>query len=70
MTWDEFDGVDPDPAEQPATLSEGDAVRHATFGSGLVVACRATGADHELTVDFEGVGVKKLLMSLAPLEKL
>ena len=70
VTWDEFDGVDPDPAELPEALREGDAVRHATFGSGLVVACLATGTDHELTVDFEGVGVKKLLMSLAPLEKI
>ena len=57
---------------QPArpSLTTGDLVRHATFGEGVVTECVATGGDHEVTVEFgEGVGVKKLLLSYAPLEK-
>ena len=51
-------------------LVTGDLVRHATFGDGVVTECVATGGDHEVTVEFgEGVGVKKLLLSYAPLEK-
>ena len=57
---------------QPArpSLTTGDLVRHATFGEGVVMECLATGGDHEVTVEFgDGVGVKKLLLSFAPLEK-
>ena len=56
-----------------ATLSTGDKVRHATFGEGIVTACKASAAgdDMEVTVAFrEGGGVKRLLLSFAPLEKL
>ena len=51
------------------TLKTGDSIRHATFGEGVVMECVATAGDHEVTVEFsEGVGVKKLLLSYAPLE--
>ena len=51
-------------------LATGDSVRHATFGEGVVLECVATRDDHEVTVQFaESVGVKKLLLSFAPLEK-
>ena len=46
----------------------GDRVRHAHFGVGVVVACEVTRGDQRVTVAFEGQGVKKLLLSLAPLE--
>jgi hypothetical protein len=40
------------------------------FGEGIVVSCTAVGSDHEVVVAFKGkAGVKKLLLSLAPLEK-
>ncbi len=59
-------------AHHPAAkLKAGDRVSHARFGDGVVVNLVATGIDHEVTVAFRrGVGVKKLLLSLAPLENL
>ena len=53
-----------------ARFAAGDRVRHAKFGEGVVVSCAETRDDHEVTVAFKGnVGVKKLLLSFAPLEK-
>jgi len=51
-------------------LRVGDHVRHSKFGPGVVMSCTPTRQDHELTVVFEIAGVKKLLASLAPLEKI
>jgi len=51
-------------------LSDGDRVLHAKFGEGVVVSCVASGDDQEVTVAFKGgAGIKRLLLSLAPLEK-
>jgi DNA helicase-2/ATP-dependent DNA helicase PcrA len=61
------------PERASASFSAGDHVRHAKFGEGIVVSATATagGADQEVTVAFKGeFGVKKLLLSFAPLEKL
>ncbi len=52
------------------TLKVGDHVRHSKFGFGIVMNCLHTRDDQELTVAFEEAGVKKLLASLAPLEKI
>jgi DNA helicase-2/ATP-dependent DNA helicase PcrA len=52
------------------TLRVGDHVRHSKFGPGIVMNCSPTRDDQELTVVFEEFGVKKLLASLAPLEKI
>jgi DNA helicase-2/ATP-dependent DNA helicase PcrA len=52
------------------TLKVGDHVRHSKFGAGIVMSCLPTDNDHELTVVFAEFGVKKLLASLAPLEKI
>ena len=52
------------------TLRVGDHVRHSKFGPGIVMNCLPTRDDQELTVVFEEAGVKKLLASLAPLEKI
>ena len=57
------DAVDEDPRYAP-----GDRVRHAKFGLGVVVSCTVARGDQQVTVAFEGQGVKKLLLSLAPLE--
>jgi DNA helicase-2/ATP-dependent DNA helicase PcrA len=51
-------------------LKVGDHVRHSKFGLGIVMNCLHTRDDQELTIAFEEVGVKKLLASLAPLEKI
>ena len=48
----------------------GDKVSHATFGEGLVVSYAGRGQDSEVTVAFSGgAGVKRLMVSYAPLEK-
>lgn len=48
----------------------GERVRHGKFGIGVVVACNPVRSDSEVTVAFPGViGVKKLVQSLAKLEK-
>jgi len=53
-----------------AMFAAGDHVRHARFGDGIVVSCKVTPEDQEVTVAFKGgAGVKKLLLSYAPLEK-
>jgi len=52
------------------TLKVGDHVRHSKFGYGIVMNSIPTKDDHELTVVFAEAGVKKLLASLAPLEKI
>jgi DNA helicase-2/ATP-dependent DNA helicase PcrA len=51
-------------------INPGDRVRHAKFGDGQVIGVRATGQDREVIVAFEEAGVKKLLLSMAPLEKI
>ena len=59
----------PSPQTAP-TYSIGDKVVHKAFGEGIVMSCEPSGADFELTVAFkDGGGVKRLLLSLAPLEK-
>ena len=48
----------------------GETVRHSSFGEGVVIDCLAIPGDHEVTVHFAGsVGIKRLLLSYAPLEK-
>ena len=49
---------------------DGDRVRHARFGDGIVVTSRLTRHDEEVTVAFAGHGVKTLLGSIAGLEVL
>jgi len=50
-------------------LKAGDRVLHNQFGKGTVVSCRWLEGDGEVVVAFPGVGVKKLLLSFARLEK-
>jgi len=61
------------PATAPARLrlQVGDLVRHTAFGEGVVMGCDLVAGDYEITVEFsDGVGVKRLLLSFAPLEKI
>lgn len=44
---------------------EGDRVKHKSFGIGIVVQAKGD----EVSVAFEGVGIKKLVSSIAPLKK-
>ncbi|MDA0353367.1 MAG: UvrD-helicase domain-containing protein [Chloroflexi bacterium] len=49
------------------SFSPGDRVHHATFGNGVVIACVLVPGDQQVTVAFEGKGVKKLMLSFAPI---
>jgi DNA helicase II / ATP-dependent DNA helicase PcrA len=50
-------------------LVPGERVSHATFGSGTVKGVSGFGRDLKVTVDFDGVGEKKLLARYAKLER-
>ena len=50
-------------------LKPGDRVHHEQFGDGVVVSCLPVQDDDEVVVAFSGLGVKKLLISFAGLEK-
>jgi DNA helicase-2/ATP-dependent DNA helicase PcrA len=65
--------ADSQPSPRPSStlaLRVGDHVHHSKFGRGIVINCLPTRDDQELTVVFEEFGVKRLLASLAPLEKI
>ncbi len=47
-----------------------DSVEHAKFGVGTIIESTVTRDDEEVTVAFPGVGIKKLLVSMAGLKKL
>ena len=54
---------------EAAPFSSGERVRHPSFGDGMVVSCKQSSSDFELTVAFAGGEVKRLLHSMARLEK-
>jgi len=66
-----YQARDPRPATpSEAVFAAGDHVRHDRFGEGIVVSCVVTPSDQEVTVAFKGAaGLKKLLLSYAPLER-
>jgi len=51
------------------TFRAGDVVRHPTFGRGEVVECSGAGSRTTVIVRFPGVGVKRLMLHYAKLEK-
>jgi DNA helicase II / ATP-dependent DNA helicase PcrA len=61
-------GAAPSPASGAAQFHAGDRVHHAHFGDGIVVSSQLTRGDEEVTVAFEGQGVKKLSLAYAKLE--
>jgi len=58
------------PSPDLPTLQAGDYVHHHKFGEGVVISCTPTGDDQEIVVDFEEIGMKRLLLSLAPLKRI
>ncbi|MBI2954197.1 MAG: UvrD-helicase domain-containing protein [Chloroflexi bacterium] len=48
----------------------GDRVKHPKFGEGIVVGMNIVSDDQEVSIAFAGVGVKKLSLSFAPLERM
>ncbi|MGD8627427.1 MAG: UvrD-helicase domain-containing protein [Anaerolineae bacterium] len=58
------------PAPQaPARFVTGDEVEHQVFGQGVVIESKRAGGDEQVTVAFAGVGLKRLMASMAPMEK-
>lgn len=64
----EFDSVNTSNANLGYEV--GDRVRHIKFGDGEVMAIVAGGRDHEVTVDFDKAGTKKMFASFAKLKKI
>jgi DNA helicase-2/ATP-dependent DNA helicase PcrA len=50
-------------------LKAGDRVKHAQFGQGTVISCKPAKNDSEVVIAFPNVGIKRLLLSFARLEK-
>ena len=48
----------------------GDRVRHVKFGEGTVLDIKEGGRDHEVTVEFDGAGVRKMFAMFAKLVKI
>jgi len=63
--------VPPRPSRPAGTTQwrAGEKARHASFGEGIVVQSKPTGGDEEVTIAFAGHGIKRLLASLAHLER-
>jgi DNA helicase-2/ATP-dependent DNA helicase PcrA len=57
------------PEPTTAQFQTGDEVHHSVFGKGVVIDCKTSGGDEQVTVAFAGVGLKRLMASLAPMEK-
>jgi len=53
----------------PPAFKTGDQVKHAVFGDGVVISTLPVKDDTEIVVAFKTVGLKKLLLSFARLEK-
>jgi DNA helicase-2/ATP-dependent DNA helicase PcrA len=63
------------PGRSPGTreivsLAPGDRVTHDTFGLGTVVSTSGVADKSEATIDFGDLGIKRLLLRYAPVEKL
>ena len=57
---------------RPAALhyQTGDDVVHEVFGKGVVIDSKSSAGDEQVTVAFAGVGLKRLMASLAPMKKM
>jgi len=53
---------------QADQITVGRKVKHSKFGSGTVVSISGDGADTIVTIAFNSMGIKKLMLSSAPLE--
>ena len=58
------------PPAPSATYRTGQRVKHPSFGEGIVIESRGAGEDEEVTVAFEGMGIKRLLAQAAHLQLL
>ena len=51
------------------SFEKGDRIRHATFGPGTILSARSMGGDTLYEIEFDKLGVKKLMASFARLKK-
>jgi DNA helicase-2/ATP-dependent DNA helicase PcrA len=59
----------PRPQANAQQFQTGDTVQHTIFGRGVVIDSKLVGGDEQVTVAFAGVGLMRLMASLAPMEK-
>jgi hypothetical protein len=45
-------------------------VLHDVFGQGIVIDSKPAGGDEQVTVAFAGVGLKRLMAGMSPMEKI
>ena len=53
-----------------ADFHVGDRVKHDKYGMGTIVGTQDKGANSVISVDFGDVGIKRLMLRVAPIEKL
>lgn len=58
------------PKTRAPRFRAGDRVRHTKFGEGIIVKSTLTRDDEEVEVAFQGIGLKRLSTSFAPLERI
>lgn len=58
----------PEMSKENKNINIGDKVRHKTFGQGMIVAKTKKGNDYEVVISFDKGGIKRLMLSFAPLE--
>ena len=57
-----------EPARIPLTV--GEIVRHPVFGEGVVQEVQGSGDEEQASINFaNGIGLKRLLVSIAPLQR-
>ena len=57
------------PAKTLVNFSAGESVKHKIWGNGQVLESNGTGDSQELLVEFPNVGVKRLIVKYAALER-
>lgn len=60
----------PSPKNVVLKFNEGDRINHKKFGEGVIEEIKPAGADYEILIRFDKVGNKKLMSTLAKLEKI
>ena len=71
--WTKRAASTPAPRPAPRSADEfapGEKVKHDVFGEGVVVSSSGSGSDTQVTVAFVGEGVKRLMLSFAPIERI
>ena len=63
------DGLGEAKVQTLRSVSAGDKVKHPKFGDGTVISVTRVQSDSEVVLVFKECGIKRLLLSVAPLEK-